>query len=343
MEESAEDERQDAHNSINNGGMHPYDGGDDDDESQSEAVYEEAFYNELRGRRVSAEGREMLETASNALSSGTGEDGGYLIPTDQQTAIIELKRSMRALEHEVNVENVTTNTGTRNVEKDAEFTPMTEFTEGDDVPDGGSPQFMNISYAIKDRGAFLPVPNNLLNDNTANLKSYLNKWLAKKQVATRNSLIVTLLSTVLTVPTAIAGLDDVKDVVNVSLDPAISATSKAYTNQDGFNEMDQWKDTDGRPLLQPCPTDSTKKMIAGKVIEVYSNKTLKTTLGKAPIYIGSMKEFVTLFDRQAISVVSTNIGGEAFKKNRTDIRAISREDVKSVDSDALVYGEIVVS
>ncbi len=205
MEESAEDERQDAHNSINNGGMHPYDGGDDDDESQSEAVYEEAFYNELRGRRVSAEGREMLETASNALSSGTGEDGGYLIPTDQQTAIIELKRSMRALEHEVNVENVTTNTGTRNVEKDAEFTPMTEFTEGDDVPDGGSPQFMNISYAIKDRGAFLPVPNNLLNDNTANLKSYLNKWLAKKQVATRNSLIVTLLSTVLTVPTAIAG------------------------------------------------------------------------------------------------------------------------------------------
>ncbi|ENK1244729.1 phage major capsid protein [Clostridium botulinum] len=308
-------------------------------------LYKEGFYNVLRGKSVTEEQATLLKEFNNALSSNTGEDGGYTIPIDQQTAIKELKREFKPLETLVNIEPVTTPKGNRNIEKDAEYTPFAEFEEGEDVPTTDSPQFVNISYVIKDRGGILPVPNNLLADNTANLASYLNKWLAKKQVATRNKLIVDLLAT--KAKTAVASADDLKTITNVTLDPAISAMSVVVTNQTGFNWLDTLKDSEGNYLLQKDPTMPTKKLLFGiHPVEVYSNKTLKndTTSGtKAPIIIGALKEAVTLFDREAISLLSTNIGGDAFKKNRTDIRAITREDVKLVDSDTFVYGQVTIA
>ena len=337
------DAKNEAKKKIDNGTMLSYGGGQDNNQ-HSQEEYENAFFNALCGRRMTAEQRTIIEEVNNALSSETGEDGGYLIPVDQQTAIKELKRSMRNLEGEVNIENVTTKTGSRVIEKDAEFTSFAEFTEADTLSDTDSPQFDTINYTIKDRGGILPIKNNLLYDNTANLKSYLNKWLAKKSVATRNKLIADLLATL--TPTAIAGLDDIKGALNVTLDPSIADMSKVYTNQDGFNKLDTMKDSDGNYLLQPDPTDKTKKLLAGKMVEVYSNKTLKTTGTApklAPIYIGSLKECITLFDRQAISLLSTMVGGDSFKNNRTDIRAITREDVQLVDSKSMVFGQLDVT
>jgi HK97 family phage major capsid protein len=312
-----------------------------------EKAYSDAFYNALRGKGISAEQRELL--IKNSLSSSVGEDGGYIIPTDQQTAIKEIKRELSALETLVNVEPVTTLAGSRNIEKDAEFTPFSVFSEGDTLADTDSPQFVNIAYTIKDRGGILPVPNNLLADNSANLSGYLNRWLAKKEVATRNDLIVTLLNTLS--KTAIADINDVKTAMNVTLDPAIAAMSTVIMNQDSFNKFDQMVDLDGRPLLMPDPTQPTRKMLAGRPVAVFSNRIIPTrseTVGEvttnyAPVIIGSLKEAVTLFDRQAISLLATNVGGTSFTKNRTEIRAITREDVALVDSSAVVFGEIVIA
>jgi len=319
----------------------------EDDEGEGEttdAEYEKAFYAVLQGRRITAEQRDALISVNNALSVGTDEDGGYLIPSDQQTAIRELMRQMKSLEAEVNVEKVTTSNGTRLIEKDAEFTPFTVVAEGVDIPETDSPQWVAIAYAILDRMGILPIPNNLLKDNTANLKVYLNKWLAKKMVATRNSLIATLMASL--TPTAIADFDDVKDICNVQLDPSISDEAFVYTNQDGFNALDKMKDPEGNYWLQPNPAKPTEKMLNGKVVKVYSNKTLPTagtTTLLAPVYIGLLKETVTLFDREALSLLATDIGGDAFVKNRTNIRAISREDAELVDVAALVFGQIDVT
>jgi len=302
--------------------------------------YVEVFYNALRGKSLNAEDMALLQI-NNALSSTAGADGGYLIPIDQQTAINELKRELSSLDALVNIEPVTTLTGNRNIEVDAQYVPFAEFTEGNDVPDTDTPTFRNIPYTILDRGGILPMPNNLLNDNTANLQAYLNRWLAKKNVATRNSLIVTLLKTITKTP--IADIDDVKKILNVTLDPAISNMAVVVMNQDAFNVFDTMKDGDGKPVLQPNPLNATQKMIAGKVIYVYSNKTIPTVATKAPVIIGSFKEAVTLFDREQISLLSTNVGGGAFKGNRTDIRAITREDVRMVDTDALVFAELTIA
>lgn len=310
--------------------------------------YSNIFYKAIKGGVLNQEELEVVNEVNsdfkNALSSTTDADGGFLIPVDQRVAIKELKRQFVSIEPYINVEPVTTLTGSRNIEKEAEYTPFTTFAEGDDVPASDSPQFENVTYSITDKGGILPVPNNLFSDNGANLKPYLNRWLAKKEVATINSATFTLLATIS--KTAIAGIDDIKKVFNITLDPSISAMSIVVTNQTGFNWLDTQKDTDGKYILQPNPVDKTKRMLFGiHEVIVFSDKILKndTTSGvKAPLIMGSLKEGVTRFDRQAMSLLATQIGGDAFIKNKTNIRAIIRDDFKKVDKKSVAYGQITI-
>lgn len=311
------------------------------DEKEPNARYEDAFYNALRGKATQTD-IEVLD-ARNSLSSGTPADGGLLIPIDQQTQINELKRQYSPLRELVTVEPVSTLSGNRVLEKDAEHTAFAQFTEGNGLAEAPSPQFAKIDYTIKNYGGILPVPKTLLADQQANLKGYLNKWLAKKAVATENGLIISLLNALPKVD--LENIDDIKDILDVTLDPAISSLAAIVTNQDGFNYFNKLKDSQGNYLLEKDPKNPTKRLLAGKEVIVLSNKVLKTTgtaPEKAPVIIGSLKEAVVLFDRETISLLSTDVGGDAFKNNRVDIRAIMRLDVKGFDTSAVVYGEVAL-
>lgn len=308
-------------------------------EKKDEARYEEAFFNKLKGN-ATIEDDEIL-TMRNSLSSGVDADGGILIPNDQQTKIIELKRQNINLSDYVTVEPVGTSKGSRVIEKSAELVPFVEFAENGLIGNMTSPQFVPVQYVIKDRGGILPIPNNLLKDSKANLSSYLNKWLAKKSTATENNLILTEISKLTKTP--ISSIDDIKYIFNVLLDPSISVRAKVFTNQDGFNHLDGLKDSQGNYLLEKDPKDSTKKIVSGKEIIVLSNEILKTTGGKAPLICGSLKDGIVLFDRQAMSLLSSNIAAGAYENNLTNIRAIVRHDVKTLDSKAMVYGEITIT
>lgn len=296
--------------------------------------YKRAFYNTLRGN-ATLEDKMVIE---NALSSTTEADGGLLIPVDQVTEINELKRQMVALREFVTVETVSTKTGSRVIEKDADITPFAVLTEGAKISDTDSPQFSPIKYDIKDYAGILPIPNNLLKDSDTNIKRYLNKWLAKKSVATENTNILTILKA--GTKKDIKTTDEIKDILNVELDPNISSAAIVLTNQDGFNVLDKLKDADGKYILQPDPTNPTKKLLQGKPVYVLSNKILKTATQKAPVIIGNLKEAIVLFDREQLSLMSTDIGAGAFENNMTKVRAIIRQDTKAVDSKAFVYGEI---
>ena len=284
-------------------------------------------------------------TVSNALSSNTNADGGYLIPEDQRVAINEFKRTFQSLEPLVSVEKVGTLSGNRNYEVEAEYTSFPELIEGEKIADTDTPTFKNMTYKIKDFGGILTVPADLLADNKAGLSSYLNKWLAKKDVATRNALIRNVLDTWDKTP--IVDVDDVKDIMNVQLDAAVAAGASIVMNQDAFNKFDKMKDNDGNYLLQPDPKNPTQLLLKGKPVKVYSNKILKTRTDVdkklAPVLIGDMKEAILIYDRMQTSLLSTNIGAGGFEYNQTKIRAIFRLDVEKIDTDALVFGEINVA
>lgn len=294
-------------------------------------AYENAFVSFLKGNASLDE----KMTIQAALSSTADADGGLLIPKDQETQVIELARDYSSLRDLVYVEPVSTLTGTRVIEVDGEYTPFAEVTEGSKISDIENGDFKAISYSCKTYGGILPIPNNLLKDNKGNLLYHVSKWFAKKKVATENKLIGDSLSTFS--KTAMKGIDDIKTVLNKILDPAISANAIVVTNQTGFNELDKMKDTDGNYLLQPDPTKPTQKLLKGRPVKVYPDKVLANDTTKAPVIIGDFKRAITLFDRQLLTVDSTNIGAGAFETNSTKVRGLLRMDVQKFDEKAIVF------
>lgn len=294
-------------------------------------AYENAFVSFLKGNASLDE----KMTIQAALSSTADADGGLLIPKDQETQVIELARDYSSLRDLVYVEPVSTLTGTRVIEVDGEYTPFAEATEGSKISDIENGDFKAIPYSCKTYGGILPIPNNLLKDNKGNLLYHVSKWFAKKKVATENKLIGDSLSTFS--KTAMKGIDDIKTVLNKTLDPAISANAIVVTNQTGFNELDKMKDTDGNYLLQPDPTKPTQKLLKGRPVKVYPDKVLANDTTKAPVIIGDFKRAITLFDRQLLTVDSTNIGAGAFETNSTKVRGLLRMDVQKFDEKAIVF------
>ena len=125
------------------------------------------------------------------------------------------------------------------------------------------------------------------------------------------------------------------------------------TNQNGFNYLDKLKDTDGNYILQPDPTQKTKgKLLFGEypVIRL-SKKTLKSTSilaedgqtvtgYKHPVYCGDLKEAITLFDRNVLTIDLNDKGAGLWEKDMTGIKVRDRFDVQAIDEDAVVKGEI---
>lgn len=295
----------------------------------------------LRGNQLSKEENEVLVRAST-LNEGTGKDGGFIVPKDVQTAINELKRTLNPLDELVRVEKVATMSGERTYEKLSTMTAFPNVAELANIANLETPEFNRVEYKVQKYAGILPISSELLADTDQNLLNYLYRWLAKKDTITRNTEIAKLINTLTKKP--ITGIDGLKDVLNVDLDPAIALTSILLTNQDGYNYLDKLKDTQGHYLLQPNPLNPTEKMLSGKVVKVVSNKVLPTdTSGSsknAPVIIGDLTEAITLFDREAITLLGTNIGGNAFVTDGYNIRGTLRFDTKIVDNEAAVFGQL---
>ncbi|MOA26931.1 Phage capsid family protein [compost metagenome] len=139
-------------------------------------------------------------------------------------------------------------------------------------------------------------------------------------------------------------LDDFKDIFNVTLDPAIALSSGVLTNQDGFNWLDKLKDTDGKYVLQPDPTNKTKRLLFGVYpLTVVTNKVLKTVSNKVPFYLGDFKEAITIFDRETLSIEFSTEAGDLWKKDLTGVKVRERLDIKTVDEEAVVKGEVDIT
>jgi len=315
--------------------------GEKKDQDEMKALYRKAFFKAFRRQTLTQEERDAV----NALTATEGEDGGLLVPEDVQTAINQYKRSLPQLETLIEVVPVSTASGSRVFEKLATMTPFANITDDTaDINEMDHPKFEPLTYAIKKYAGWLPVPNDLLKDSDQNIIAYLRNWIARKSIVTRNTLILDIL----TDGTAVSFADykDIKKAINKTLDPMIAANAVIVTNQDGFHYLDTLEDGTGKPILQVDITQPSRKLFAGKPIEVVANSVLATTgttTKKAPIFVGDLKEGIVMFERQGYQIDTTREGGTAFRKDRTEIRVIERENIKAKDTGAFVYGEIDVT
>ncbi len=307
-----------------------------------------AFVNAIKAAvgkgALSDEDKEIL----NSMNEGTDEDGGLTVPKDIRTAVKELRRSEDALENLVNVERVSTLSGSRVIERYADQTPFDNVDEAAQFPEVSTPQFEKIEYKVKKKGGILKVTQELLSDTAENIIGYLKKWIAKKAKATRNFMIVAKIREITKdAEVPVEGLDELKKIFNILLDPAIALTAGVVTNQDGYNWLDTLKDKDGKYILQPDPTKPTSTLLFGKYpVKKVSNKTMPSVAAeggfKVPIVCGDLKEAITIFDRETLTVDISSSAGDLWGKDQTGIKVRERLDIQSVDEEAIIMAEHLI-
>ena len=322
-------------------------------EMRASNEYARAFCYAIRNGISPRKGRadERCKILYDAMTEGggdpAGEDGGFLVPVDIDNTIHELRRELNPLAELFSTETVSAPTGWRVIDT-APSSAMPSIDEmGTVANNSDQPLFGKVTYALTKYGLRIPISNELMNDEAANLMAYLGRWFAKKLILTENSLLITALGTPSTALTtgSIEADAAIKTILNKTLDPAISRSAVILTNQTGFDALDQLVDLNGRGLLQPDPTNATQMKMFGRRVVAVSDAQLPnlSTNSYAPFYIGDMKEFATLFSKDGFEVASTDIGGDAWAKDSTEVRGIARLCVSKFDTAAVVARKLALS
>ena len=293
------------------------------------------------------------DPAVTAMTEGVNADGGYTVPEDIRTEIEHFKENDFSFESYISKENVATNKGRRTYESKTNVTPFVEFAEGEEVPESDKPTYIPVNYEITDKGGFIPLTKDLINDSSTNLKSELVRWFGRKRRATINYNVLSKLTTGVT-PTAFTDLKGLKKLVNVTVGSAYDV--KIFTNDDGINWLDCLEDEEGRSLLNPVPSDPKKMQlnIGGKVREVVAvpNSVLASAAGSGnstviPFIIGELSEAVKMFDRQQLEITisdSASVPGfNAFAQNGVLMRGVVRNDFEKLDTSAYAYATVTVT
>lgn len=261
-------------------------------------------------------------------------NGGLTIPKDIQTTIHTLVRQYDSLQQYVNVEAVTTLSGSRVYEKWTDVTPLKPLETSAAIGDNDDPQLTTVKYLIKRYAGITTITNSLLKDTAENIIAWLSSWIAKKVVVTRNTEIIKAIDKLPTKPT-LAKWDDIIDL-EAKVDPAIKQTSMFLTNTSGFTALKKVKNAMGDYLMERDVKSPTGYSIDGFPVKEVADRWLPNKSTAHPLYFGDLKQAVTLFDRENMSLLATNIGAGAFEYDLTKIRVIDGFDVATVDNEAFV-------
>lgn len=290
---------------------------------------------------------------SKSMNEGTDADGGYTVPEDIVTQIQHYRSAKRSLLNLVSVIPVKTNSGARTFKTRANQTGFSQVGEGAAIGSKATPQFTRLTYTVKKYAGYFAVTNELLADSDAAIANEIITWAGDESRVTANKLILAQINT--QDKTTLAGLDDIKKALNVTLGQAFKATSKIITNDDGLQYLDTLKDTDGKYVLQPNPADPMQlRLCAGATIvpiEVVPNDDMPSDSDGIPFVIGDLKEGIAYFDRQTMTLKQSDTAAvgsgasalNAFENDLLLIRAIEREDVKVRDAKAFVNGRIATA
>lgn len=287
------------------------------------------------------------------------EDGGVLIPKDISIKIEKYRDSKFSLDTLVSHETTDTSTGSRVVMDKANIEGFVNLDEEDEIAQIDNMKFSTVKYNIHDFAGFMPVHNNLLADagSDVQLEKEIIAWFGDYSRVTHNKEIMKKLREGKTEqgqqePTykVINGMTDIGTIVNVTLGSTYKDDSVIITNDFGIDIMSQWKDANGRSLLQPMPNEPKQNRLCfGNVIipvKTINTKDLPniTDKGKeyAPFIAGSLTDAIRIYDRKRMTMDSSreaSIGKfNAYSKNMTLFRAIERFDTVLRDTDSYVLG-----
>lgn len=314
--------------------------------TKEDASFIRAAIKKIGGKPLTEAEDALLLPTTTYVNGANGE--GYILPQDIQTKINEKIRAFNSFRDVCGYMQTTALKGSFPIENLDSLTGLVDFDDGTDGTLSNDISFSQVSFALREKAAFVKLSNTLLALTDNNLIAYIVRVFAKKAVITENTMAKAAIEYNKTVKT-FANWNDFKKSLNVDLDPAALNNTVIVTNQDGFNYFDEQTDDIGRPLLQPAPTQPTSKILFGYPVKVFSNTQLPSTAataaadGFAPLYYGDIEDGVKFIDLGTTAFAASSEAG--FLSHTTIARLIEFIDVVQCDASDACYccGQVKVA
>lgn len=250
-----------------------------------------------------------------------------VIPVDRITKPEKQPETVVDLRQHVGRVPVTTGTGSYPILR-ANKNKMISVAELAKNPALANPEFTKVNYEIATYRGYIPVSQEALDDSDIDLGGLVAEHIQRQSLNTSNAAIAAKLQTA--TAKAVTTIDDLKDIVNVAIDPAYNV--KFIASQSFFNELDKMKDNDGRYLLQQDVTVASGYKLLGREVVVMADDVIGKTAGDKVAFVGDPSLFVKFFDRQQASVrwVDNDVYGQL-------LAGFVRFDVEVADTAAGFY------
>lgn len=287
------------------------------------------FFKSLLYAKSDAASAQVLK----ALVEGTDADGGYLVPEELRSEVFRVLPDFSVMRRLARVIPMQTNSLKLNA---LAARPVAYWTAEYASKSTTSADFSQVELVPNDLVCLLPVSEQLLADANVPMVQFIIELFAEAIAAAEDKAFFTGSGTgqprginqeSLTSVNAggagtfdhiIALIDSVPQRVRMSKGAAFVGHSYA------LRIARQIKDTQGRYIWLPGdPNNGKPETLYG--YPVYEQNDLSQT----ELYFGDWK-FYIIGDRQQMKVATTTEGGEAWRRNAVEIKAVSRVDGRAV-------------
>ncbi|OFJ79141.1 phage major capsid protein [Staphylococcus sp. HMSC056G08] len=251
------------------------------------------------------------------------DDVGVTIPEDIKYIPEKEVKTVQDLSELVQKTSVSTASGKYPILKraNAKFNTVAELEKN---PELARPEFETVNWEVETYRGAIPISQEALDDSVANLTAIVSENINEQKINTLNEKIGAVLKAFN--PTSITDVDDLKEIINVKLDPGYDR--QIICTQSFYQKLDTLKDGNGRYLLQDSIINTAGNTVLGMNVTVVRDDLLGEN-GDALAFIGDVKRGVLFADRTDVSVQW--IENEIYGKY---LMGAFRFDVKQADKNA---------
>lgn len=205
-------------------------------------------------------------------------------------------------------------------------------TELQSTANSTSPEIKEILWNLKTYTGRYVFTRELIDDSDYNWEAELQARLVELRDNTEDDLIVTQLTNGVTAVKPTNLIDDLKLILDSKLKPYDSNAASIVLSQSAFAQLDQMKDSEGRPLVQPNVTLGTGNVILGKTVTVVDDTLFPSAKQ------GDVNIVVTPLQKAIIKFKSNEITGQFLDTSDIWYKALGiylREDVVQANKDVI--------
>jgi len=266
---------------------------------------------------------EYMKSKGAKRDNVTSDDVGVTIPEDIKYQPEKEVNTVQDLSQLVQKTSVNAPSGKYPILKraNAKFNTVEELEKN---PELARPEFNMINWEVQTYRGAIPISQEALDDSVVNLTSIVKENINEQKINTLNEKIGGVLKQFN--PTTVSDVDDLKEIVNVKLDPGYDR--QIICTQSFYQKLDTLKDGNGRYLLQDSIVATAGNTVLGMNVTVVRDDLLGKN-GDALAFIGDVKRAVLFADRTDVSVQW--IENEIYGKY---LMGAFRFDVKQADQNA---------